>query len=300
MKPNTKKRLKGFITSFITIQFLEIVGLVFAISYPNPLKVLQSKKEPDINFVKNKYKNTPYWFFSKKTSDVTIVVVHGKSRNKGYMSPLIEAIWNNTNINILAIDLPSHGERKYGRTSIGPKEKSGIHEALEWLHKNGHNNIILLGVSMGGSAILHAIPENKLPITILGVITDGTYANLDMLLKYNEKKYFISHQTSATVRKLVEWWCAYKIAEANPEKQAKMIAVPLLVLHGDKDNLAPPESAFRIAQQAPDALGILYDGEHDKPDNLALQKLVIEFINIQLSEQRLQWKSILRSKIDNN
>lgn len=291
-----KKYIYRFSIGMLIVHIVVVLGLVFAFSYPNPLKTFQSYSSPNLLYSHGIARQTPYWFFEKDNCEATIVISHGRSRNKAYMTPLIEAIWAKSNTCILAVDLPSHGERGFGRTTIGPKERTGIVDALWWLEQQKQTRVFLFGVSMGGSATLHFMAEENIEgVEILGVVVDGTYASLDLLLENVQTRYHVPSYIVAFSKIIIERLVGYTISEVRPEDISESIQVPLLVLHGDKDWLAPPISAKRIAASAPNALPFWYNGGHDTPENSDLQELVNSFCNIIL-ENPTDWKSTFSSQ----
>ena len=67
--------------------------LAFSLSYPNPFKAFNRTPPPILSFEEGFIKQTPYWFFSKPNCPSVFLIAHGRSRDKSYMRPLIEAIW---------------------------------------------------------------------------------------------------------------------------------------------------------------------------------------------------------------
>jgi pimeloyl-ACP methyl ester carboxylesterase len=283
-------------TLFIGFAHIIVVALLtFAFAYPTPHKALRSYTKPTIPYKDGMANNTPYWFFDKENCQETILISHGRSRHKAFMTPLIETIWDKTNLCIIAIDFPSHGERTYGKTTIGPREKEGVLDALQWLEQHGHNRVFLYGVSMGGSATLYALSEyNSNDMNILGVITDGTYAKLSMIIDNLQQQLHIPQYILSFTKNTVEWWVEYQITTTAPQNIADTINRPLLVLHGNKDPLAPPISAKYIADAAPNSLAFWYDGYHDNPKNKNLQNIVVTFIEIVQNSPK-DWQSQLMS-----
>jgi len=291
-----KKVILRTILGIAVLHIVLIAILAFAFAYPTPTKALREYGDPNAPYISGLANHTPFWFFSKENCQQSIVISHGRSRHKAYMSPLIDVIWERTDLCIMAIDFPSHGERGYGKTTIGPRESEGVLDALEWLKNNQHNNVFLFGVSMGGSATLYALSERQSSEQVIrGVVIDGTYAKLNMIIENVQHKNNIPQYIVALTRALVEWWVGYDIGETAPDTVVSSITSPLLVLHGDKDPLAPPISAQRIAASASDSLAFWYDGFHDDPSNEVLQNIVVSFIQI-VQNGREDWQQSLMER----
>ena len=114
-------------TLFVALAHVLIIGaLAFALAFPNPITAFKDYPPPKAPYSEGLAEHTPYWYFEKKDCPATLLIAHGRSHSKSYMSPLIDAVWNEGSVCIMAIDLPSHGERSYGTTTIGPREHQGI------------------------------------------------------------------------------------------------------------------------------------------------------------------------------
>ena len=284
-----KSKIKKVIAIVAGAHIVVILILVFALSYPNPFKAFTVHPNPKAPFTAGIATNTPYWFFEKTNCDAVVVIAHGRSHDKSYMSPLIDAVWIQTDLCIMAIDLPSHGARSYGTTTIGPREKIGIDESLAWLREKDHRRVMLYGVSMGGSAIIHSLQKEH-SIQILGYITDGTYGNLLQLVHQTGDSLFIPHYIRTIGISLVNWWVGYQLEEVRPQEHTPNIPYPYLALHGTSDPLAPVDSPTLLTVNQPNSMPIWYQGGHDEPDNTHMQSCVIQFFTL-VQQDPTGWKT---------
>ena len=267
----------------ISLHIIIVLMLSFAISYPNPLKAFRVHPPPqasliEASFVSGYAQNTPYWFFKRSDCPATLLIAHGRSHEKSYMAPLIDSVWSQTDLCILAIDLPAHGERSYTTTTIGPREKSGILEALTWLEQNNHHDVFLYGVSMGGSAIIHALPQKPATINVLGYITDGTYSTLINLVNQKGDALFIPVYIRKMGIALVNVWVGYQLEGVRPKDITPILPYPYLALHGKSDALAPLDAPTWLTINQPLAQAMWYEGGHDEPQNKHMQSCVIAFL----------------------
>ena len=284
-----KSKYKNIILIGIGIHLFAISILTFALSYPNPIKAFQTHPLPKAPFEVGKAENTPYWFFRKSNCTATLLIAHGRSHDKSYMTPLIDSIWDQTDLCILAIDLPAHGENPYTTTTIGPREKKGITEALTWLKTHNYTEVFLYGVSMGGSAIIHAF-ENKTSNTrILGYITDGTYSDLMDLVQQAGDRLFIPRYIQKLSIFLVHLWVGYEVENVHPKNITPKIPYPYLALHGRNDTLAPLDSPHNLTIQQPNSIAMWYEGGHDEPHNRNMQSCVVAFIQ-SIQQYSSAWK----------
>ena len=253
--------------------------LSLAIAYPNPLRAFLRYPPPSRYGLE--YETVPLsdgstgWLFSRQSSTGTVVVVHGRSRSKAYMLPLVSALA--PSCDVLAVDLPGHGENPYRTTTLGWEEGSVLDAALSFLAERGEERIVLFGTSTGGATIL--IHQGMRPhAAVVGIVTDGTFWSLGTMLEDAARKYRVPARLHQRTISEVESRAGYVVSDVEPARYAERIQVPLLALHGDRDPLISPESAPRISESAPNGRHVLYSGRHDKPENTEMQSLVLAFL----------------------
>jgi len=299
MKKHFFQKLFKLASLLLFLHLLILLVLVFSLSYPNPFKAFYRTPPPEIPFLQEIANETPLWFFSKPACPAVFLIAHGRSHDKSYMRPLIERVWKESNLCILAIDLPSHGERSYGTTTIGPREKSAISDAFVWMKQKKHHNVILYGVSMGGSAIIHALQTPPKDIYIQGYITDGTYSELSSLVEHVAESIHMPTYIQILGIDIVNWWVGYTIQTVRPKDITPALPYPYLALHGSFDHLAPIFSAQELTKKNHNALFYHYNGGHDQPENKHMQDCVLSFFE-SLQQTKEPWQHSLSCSNDNN
>ena len=254
-----------------------VMAIGTGVAFPNLLRRLKrmpSPAERGLQPVDVTLSNgCPAWWFPNPNAVGVVMVCHGRSRQRRWMLPLIETLTRH--YSVFTFDFPSHGANRVGTTSNGWHESLSVDAALQWLADEGHGPVVLYGCSMGGAACIFSVGRHH-HAHVAGVITDGTYSVLLDVFDRVRRRARLPRVVQKGVHRVVERVARYRIEDVRPVDVVPRIRVPMYFLHGDKDPLADPASAQRLA----DAAGELgraeyYPGGHDEPGNPHMQTLVL-------------------------
>lgn len=184
-------------------------------------------------------------------NDKTVILAHG-FRNTGEDMGKLAKLYYDQGFNILIPDARGHGE------SEGDYVGYGWHDRLDYLdwidlliNEHATDEIILHGNSMGAALVLMASGED-LPVEVKGIIADSGYssvkAELTHQLKhiYNLPSFPLLNVTSM----ITKFRAGYTFEEASSVKQVKKNTRPLLIIHGEADDLVPTDMAYEIYEAA--------------------------------------------------
>lgn len=119
------------------------------------------------------------WFIpSEKQADKAIILLHGYPADKGDL--LYWASFLKDEYNLLFIDFRYFGQSEGSYTSFGSHERKDVLAAVEFLKKEGMDEIGLMGFSFGASVALLTLPETD---KVDAVVADTAFANLDLMGK---------------------------------------------------------------------------------------------------------------------
>lgn len=264
----------------LVAHLLVIGGFVIAAAIPNPLRRFWNHGRPEHFGLRAEDvvlpDGSPGWFFPHPQSDRVVLVCHGRSRDKSWMLPLISAL--SPRYNVLAFDFPSHGDNRFGRTTIGLAEAETVEAALDWLEETGFDHIVVYGVSMGGAASIIALGQHPRP-SVRGLVTDGTFDRLRRIFDAMTDRIPLPAYVFAMARAVTALVTGVHADRVQPMLYVQDITCPTLFLHGDRDPLAPPVSAANLEEMAGGpSESRLYPGTHDRPDNGAMQQAVLDFL----------------------
>jgi uncharacterized protein len=145
---------------------------------------------------------------------------------------------------VAAFDARAHGDSGGAYCTYGYYEKHDIPKLLDALAARGADasHTILMGMSMGASIALQAAPDEP---RVRGVIAMAPFSTL-WLASYERKPYIMSDYTFRASIRRAEEIASFKIDDVAPVEAVKRLAVPLLLIHGEKDDETPPAHSQRI------------------------------------------------------
>lgn len=258
---------------------LLILAILAATFLPNPISQIQNhgsperwNLEPERTLVGGA---SPAWYFANSERDAAVLICHGRSRSKKWMLPLIATVAKE--FPVLAIDFPSHGEHRYGPTTIGLREAGTVTQGVEWLRRRGHDRVLVYGVSMGGAAAIISIGRDR-PDGVAALVTDGTFDELSRVIDNITRKMMLPGYLRAAAYTIAKRVIGTEPADVRPILYAPDVDVPTLYLHGSHDPLVPPVCASTLATVTERARAELYDGLHDEPSNAEMQSLLLSFL----------------------
>jgi fermentation-respiration switch protein FrsA (DUF1100 family) len=192
---------------------------------------------------------TGWWIPAAVPQARTLLYLHGNAGNVAVN--LDHALrLRNTGLNVFIIDY-----RGYGHSTGGPPRQSLLYEDAEraWRYLVAERNIpsahiVIYGHSLGGSVAIYLASKHP---EAGGLITESTYTSIiDManrtLFRYLPLGLILTERHDSISR-------------------IGSIHVPKLFIHGDADNLIPPQMARRLYDAAPDPkqIAIIPGGGHD-------------------------------------
>lgn len=200
------------------------------------------------------------WLFPAKTASGnklgTVIQFHGNAENMS--SHFASLIWmTEAGYDLLAFDYRGYG------TSEGSPNQAGLNRdalaVIESLNKEGkEKKIILYGQSLGGAVLLRALQDLTDRSRIKAVIIESS---------------FYSYQAIARAKLAQTWltfifqplaWVLVSDQYSPEESIAKVSPIPLLVMHGDRDQVIPyrfGEKIFQLAHE-PKTFWKIENGHH--------------------------------------
>ena len=198
-----------------------------------------------------------YYFPAPVKSNKYLLGIHGyRSYSRPEFAPYAE-FYRSLGYNLLLPDDRAHRPSEGTYIGFGVLDRLDCVDWAKYLSERfGQDAQILLhGVSMGAATVLAASGEQDLPRQVKGVIGDCGYSRAWEVL---------AHQLQSSVHlpvkpflpiceKLCKWKAGFDFHEFAPVVQVRSATVPMLIVHGGKDPMVPPE----MAQEIFDASGSL-------------------------------------------
>ena len=264
MKKKSKNFLLQIIIAISLIYFIILVSIYFfqhnLLYHPNENNYLGDSLEVDIEQVQIKTSDNISllgWFHKKDLKNFkTIVYFHG---NAGTLKNRIHKLnhFKDMNVNFLIISWRGFSG------NLGKPSEKGLYidgnSAIEWLENKGlsEKNIILYGESLGTGVATH-IAQNK---KFGGLILETPFTSMVDVAK----KFYPYIPVGLLLKDKYE-----------NNKKFKNINIPILVMHGEADNIVPfwmGKKIYEIANKPKYSYFTKYDDhmmEYDKNLVLAL------------------------------
>ncbi|MFP4636456.1 MAG: alpha/beta hydrolase [Nitriliruptoraceae bacterium] len=198
-----------------------------------------------------------------------IVLAHGfgASRRKPAYARLAEGLA--TTAPVLSLDLRGHGGSG-GASTLGDLERADVAAAARWLAGLGLGRVVLVGASMGATAVLHAAARELGDRGQLGDSGDVEVAasrpmEVAGLVLISAPAWFRDPAPAGPLRRLERVWhdplrrtalgvgLGIRLAPPSawtgppaPSELLGRIAAPILVVHGEDDAYFPLDDAFTL------------------------------------------------------
>ncbi len=150
--------------------------------------------------------------------------------------------------NTLLLDLRAHGQSQGHTITFGIRERQDV---VSWVNYalqrfGAETKIWLVGVSMGGATVLMA-SELELPKNVMGIIADCPFATPEAIIADSCQKMGLNPKVMMPFIKLsAKMWGHFRLDEATALDAVKHSKLPILLIHGEDDEIVPCEMSKKI------------------------------------------------------
>lgn len=151
---------------------------------------------------------------------------------------------------VLALDLRGHG-RSGGASTFGDREEADARAGAAWLRAFGHERVVVVGLSMGATAAIHALwrgmPATALvtisaPARFLDPAPVGPLQRLETLWHSDLQRGLLRAGLGVRLAGPAAWR-----SPPDPERMVGSVTQPWLLVHAEDDAYFPIEDAERLA-----------------------------------------------------
>jgi len=177
---------------------------------------------------------------------VAVVLVHGFSLSKQHrrLRRIITTLCHY--VGVVALDLRGHG-RSGGRTTVGWQEVRDVDAAVRWARSLGYLRVVTLGFSLGAAVVLRHAAERGGTDAVVAVSGPGLW----FFRGTSKMRSFHRYVETAPGRGLLRVVRGTRVnstpwpepAPMDPREAAAAVEVPLLIIHGGRDDYFPVEHA---------------------------------------------------------
>lgn len=189
------------------------------------------------------------WYVRNPQPKAHALVLHGNAGNVTLMADSLRVLNHRHGVSALAIDY-----RGYGRSEGTPTEAGVLQDARaarKWLAmKEGiaESDVVLMGQSLGGGVAIDLAAKDG----CRGLVVAGTFTSIPDVAQH--------HISWLPMR----WLLSSKMDSLNKIKDYQG---PLLLAHGDADEVVPYQQGVRLYEAAPGPKQMItnYGGKHNDP-----------------------------------
>ena len=176
-----------------------------------------------------------------------VILVHGFGSIANRLLEYCQ-FYENLGFSVLLIDLRAHGKSEGNFIGMGVKDKDDVENFITYLKTNYGTDIqiILHGFSMGAVTTMNVIKDNDPCIKF--AVEDCGFTR-----SYIEMKYKIRKDMHIPATPMYEFAYMFNVMithnhyhKVQPIHSVKETKIPLLIIHGDKDDFVPVKHAYKI------------------------------------------------------
>lgn len=218
--------------------------------------------------INNQGLNQVAWYVpASEETTKTVIAVHGFTNSKKNMKAYAY-LFHQLGYNVLVPDNVAHGDSEGELIGYGWNDRLNVVKWSEYLVEEKHaTDINLFGVSMGAATVMMASGET-LPSEVKTIIEDCGYTSVWDELEFQAKDMYnlpafpILYEVSA-ISKLR---AGFSYGQASSVKQLEKNKLPVLFIHGDKDDFVPTEMVYTnyAATKGPKELYLVVGAGHAK------------------------------------
>ena len=181
---------------------------------------------------------------SAKTTDKTLILLHGYPADKGNILPALAFLHGD--FNLLLFDFRYLGQSEGSYSSAGAKEVEDLLAAVQFLKTRGVKEVGVWGFSMGGAVALMAIEKAS---EIKAVIAESSYASLAHMSLELFRIPLLNYPVAFLVGLWGKLFLGIDLRDVSPAERVRHTTVPILVIHSSADAVIPFSHA-RSLQEA--------------------------------------------------
>ncbi len=170
------------------------------------------------------------------------------------------------NFGVMLFDFRASGNSEGERSSAGYFERFDLLGALDYLSDRGveRERIGVLGLSMGGAVALMACAT---PGAAAAVVSDSAFADLWLMIKRAQRgaawPLRLANPGMSAMARILH---GIEISEVSPARSLALSESPVLLIHGEEDEVVPVSHARLLAK----ASGSRFRADEDLPSNVWL------------------------------
>lgn len=184
------------------------------------------------------------WLFSAaRPPRAVLVLVHGKDINRQHLSGAARRFVEE-GLAVVAFDQRAHGRSTGEFVTYGAREVGDLRLVIDVAQKKWGRElpVVLVGESLGAAVSLQTAAVDP---RVRAVVAGAAFADLTTVID-DHTPAILGPKAKAEALAIAERTAGFHTADISPERAARSITVPTLLLHGSEDSYLPLRHSLRI------------------------------------------------------
>lgn len=191
-------------------------------------------------------------FYSEPESHKWVLLLHGYTGWKEEMYPLA-CVYAQRGYNAMVPDMRCSGSSEGDFIGMGWTDRlDNLLWLQEILDRDPEAQIVIHGQSMGGACALMMSGE-ELPQQVKAIISDCAYTDAYSMFAKQMKDWFglPSFPILDSMNLVLQLRGGYDLKEASALNSVKNAYLPILIIHGEEDDMVPVSMAYELYEAVP-------------------------------------------------
>lgn len=192
-------------------------------------------------------------------ADTWVVLIHGIDADRREALRVLPAIVDSGHA-ALVVTYRNSGEGPYdgsGRHLLGRAEWPDIRSAVEFALAEGAEAVVLYGFGAGASVAASFLEQGRMEEEVAGMVFDAPLLDASSLVDRFGDRDKVPGFIVSWARAMVTFRIGFDWAQADHITSADLLSVPVLVFHGEDDDVYPVEASRRFAEASPDLVTLV-------------------------------------------
>jgi pimeloyl-ACP methyl ester carboxylesterase len=194
------------------------------------------------------------WWIPAQGAAPVIIVLHGWGGNSSLMLPLAPHI-HSAGFHALFVDARNHGLSDPDTFSSMPRFAEDLEVAVAWARDRADvTSVGAIGHSVGAGALIFSASKG---VAIDAAVSVSSFAHPGEMMHANMP---FPKPVTSVILAAVQRTIGYRFDEFAPRSRVVAVDIPLLLVHGDKDDVVPITNLHQLSEAHSGAEVIIVPG----------------------------------------
>jgi pimeloyl-ACP methyl ester carboxylesterase len=128
---------------------------------------------------------------------------------------------------------------------------------VEYAQEEGAESVVLYGYSMGGGIVMRFLEDSAQASIVIGAVLDSPVLDFGALVDFQAGRRNVPGIVGSVAKVLASWRFDVDWNAMDHMAHVDRVHIPILLFHGDEDDLAPIEVSERLARERPDIVTLV-------------------------------------------